>query len=55
MNGVKDKMADFGTSRYCKKCGGEIVAEGEVITMYEGKKICKCRQGHDSVTDDNSK
>jgi hypothetical protein len=28
--------------RYCKKCGNEIVKEGEVCTMYEGKKLCEC-------------
>jgi len=37
-------MADFGASRYCEKCGGEIVKEGEEVTMYEGKKFCECRK-----------
>ena len=35
-------VSDFGITRYCKKCNGEIVREGDVITMYEGKKICEC-------------
>ncbi len=37
-------VSDFGNTRYCKKCGGEIVREGDVITMYAGKKICKCKK-----------
>jgi len=32
---------DFEETRYCKNCGGEIVREGDCITMYAGKKICK--------------
>ena len=37
-------VSDFGTSRYCNKCDGEIVRKGDVITMYHGKKICKCKK-----------
>lgn len=36
-------VSDFGDTRYCKKCEGEIVRKGDVITMYAGKKICKCK------------
>jgi len=35
-------VGDFGTTRYCEKCGEEIVREGDAITWYEGKKICEC-------------
>ena len=28
--------------RYCLKCGYEICKEGDVCTMYEGKKLCQC-------------
>lgn len=28
--------------RYCKKCGFEICEEGDVVTMYPGKKLCEC-------------
>ena len=28
--------------RYCGKCGYEICEEGDVITMYPGKKTCNC-------------
>lgn len=41
-------VADFGNTRYCNDCSGEIVKEGEVITMFEGKKICKCKFGFSS-------
>jgi hypothetical protein len=34
-------VSDFIETRYCIKCGGEIVREGDVITMYHGKRICK--------------
>ena len=37
-------VSDFGNTRYCNKCGGEIVRKGDCITMYEGKKICKCNK-----------
>jgi hypothetical protein len=38
---LRRKMtSDFGETRYCNKCGGEIVREGDCITMYEGKMIC---------------
>lgn len=37
----KIMVSDFGTTRYCKDCGEEIVRDGDVITMYFGKKICK--------------
>lgn len=37
--------SDFGGTRYCNVCEGEIVRKGDVITMYEGKKICKCNKG----------
>ena len=33
--------SDFGNTRYCNICDGEIVREGDAITMYEGKKICR--------------
>ncbi len=45
-------VSDFGTSRYCKECEGEIVREGEVITMYEGKKICKCQQARQDAPEE---
>lgn len=32
---------DFNGTRYCRECQGEIVRDGDVITMYTGKKICK--------------
>ncbi len=34
--------SDFGNTRYCKRCGQEIVKRGEVVTWYSGKKVCKC-------------
>ena len=34
-------ISDFGDTRYCRDCGEEIVREGDVITMYAGKKICR--------------
>ena len=34
-------VSDFGSTRYCRECDGEIVREGDAITMYQGKKICK--------------
>lgn len=37
-------VSDFGGTRYCKNCDGEIVREGDCITMYLGKKICKCNK-----------
>jgi hypothetical protein len=35
-------VSDFGRTRYCKKCGKEIVRKGDCITWYEGMEICKC-------------
>jgi uncharacterized protein YwgA len=37
-------VSDFGTTRYCKVCDGEIVRKGDAVTMYFGKKICHCQQ-----------
>jgi len=37
-------VSDFGNTRYCKKCGNEIVREGDCITMYPKKKICQCNK-----------
>lgn len=34
-------VSDFGSTRYCPYCKGEIVRDGDVITMYQEKKICK--------------
>jgi hypothetical protein len=36
--------ADFGTTRYCRKCGLEIVREGDLITISEGDKFCECEE-----------
>lgn len=41
MREVNQVVSDFGETRYCRKCDGEIVREGDVITMYAGKKICR--------------
>lgn len=30
--------------KYCGDCGEEIVKEGDVATMYEGKKFCTCKK-----------
>lgn len=30
--------------KYCRKCGYEICEKGDVVTMYEGKKLCNCRK-----------
>lgn len=35
---------DFGTTRYCNKCGEEIIREGDVVTWYVGKKQCECNK-----------
>ena len=37
-------VSDFENTRYCKECGGEIVKKGDCVTMYLGKKICKCNK-----------
>jgi len=33
-------VSDFGVTRYCRECKGEIAFEDDAITMYAGKKIC---------------
>jgi len=43
-NWREEMVGDFG-GRFCEKCDGEIVKEGDVITMYEGKNICRCDEG----------
>jgi len=45
-------VSDFSVTRYCKKCGGEIVHEGDCVTMYPGKKICKCNKDAVEVKND---
>lgn len=37
-------VSDFGITRYCETCRKEIIRDGEVITMYEGKEICECNK-----------
>ncbi len=34
--------SDFGTTKYCKNCGFEIVKEGDCVTMTAGSKFCEC-------------
>ncbi len=46
-------VSDFGSTRWCKKCDGEIVRKGEAITMYEGKKICRCIKSELNEQGDN--
>ena len=33
--------------KYCRKCGYEIVKEGDCCTMYVGKKLCECEVKHE--------
>jgi len=35
-------MRDFGHTRYCKKCGSEILVKGETYTMTADSKFCEC-------------
>jgi len=35
-------VSDFGTTRYCKKCGYEIVRKGDCVTMSADSKFCNC-------------
>ena len=35
-------MSDFGITKYCKKCGLEIVEDGECLTMTADSKFCEC-------------
>lgn len=30
--------------RYCRKCGHEIVKDGDCVTIYKGKKFCECNK-----------
>jgi len=44
-------MNDFGTTRYCKLCNGEIVRDGDAVTMYAGKIICQCNRINKPITE----
>jgi hypothetical protein len=39
-------MRDFGTTRYCKKCGLEIINKGDCVTMTADSKFCECNNTH---------
>jgi len=38
-------VSDFGNTKYCDKCGLEIVREGDCVTMSEDSKFCECGKG----------
>ena len=35
-------VSDFGTTKYCKKCGLDIIREGDCVTMSANSKFCEC-------------
>ncbi len=35
-------VSDFGSTRYCRKCGFEIVREGDCVTISENSEFCEC-------------
>jgi hypothetical protein len=47
-------VSDFGETRYCKECGGEIVRDGDCITMYPGKKICRRKEGQRNCSENKT-
>ncbi len=42
-------MGDFYT-RYCKKCGLEIIEKGDCVTMTANSKFCECNQNNTQKT-----
>lgn len=42
-------VSDFGTTRYCRKCGLEIIREGDCVTMSASSKFCECNKKNDAI------
>lgn len=40
-------VSDFGNTRYCKRCGLEIIREGDCVTMSANSKFCECNKIED--------
>ena len=42
-------VSDFGNTRYCKKCGLEIIRKGDCVTMSANSKFCECDAVHENT------
>lgn len=46
-------VADFGTTRYCRKCDLEIVRKGDCVTMSADSKFCECDKNLEKEAQDD--